>query len=419
MKSGTQLLVIGLASLFAITITTATCLGIIFGLVNNQQLAFGITCDGTPLYGMNKKTAAAFLQKTAEKKLTQKAIILTYGEHKWEITPQEINLQADIDTTLEQAYAIGRSKNPLKNIADELTCAVYGKNLAFSVTCDETKLQSKLQQIAKSIDVPAKNATFLLEANGQLKLVPAVEGKKVDIQGLTETLLTKASALELPVHTEIHPDTLPPKITDTDLNNIDSVLASYTTTFYAGDSNRSDNIAIAAKTIDNCLIKSGSEFSFNGTVGSRLAAAGYKNAPVILEGKVQDDIGGGVCQVSSTLYNAILLAGLAPTARTSHFYPSNYVPPGLDATVADGQIDFKFRNNLPHNVFLMTSIYDGHLTFYVLGHKSDLEGKQIRLATKYEKPAPAPVVSVYRIYSKNGQDISEEFLHTDHYYSAS
>ncbi|MBQ1621281.1 MAG: VanW family protein, partial [Selenomonas sp.] len=161
------------------------------------------------------------------------------------------------------------------------------------------------------------------------------------------------------------------------------------------------------------LVKPNDIFSFNDTVGLRTAAAGYKVAGVILDGQLADGIGGGVCQVSSTLYNAVLLAGLTPTARTSHALPSAYCPPGLDATVADGQIDLQFRNQLAHSVYLLTNA-DGHtLTVYILGTRADLGGKTIRLVSNGSRLHP----SVYRLYLAGGQVIEREFLHTDSYAS--
>ena len=142
-------------------------------------------------------------------------------------------------------------------------------------------------------------------------------------------------------------------------------------------------------------------------------SAGYKSAPVIVNGSTEQGIGGGVCQVSSTLYNAVLLSGLTPTVRTPHYFPSSYCPPGLDATVADDLLDFQFKNQLPHNVYLLTRTYGAALTIYVLGTKKDLEGNTITL----EREGSAMRPTVYRVYSRNGQIIEREYMHTDSYYS--
>jgi len=168
---------------------------------------------------------------------------------------------------------------------------------------------------------------------------------------------------------------------------------------------------LAAGHLDDVLVRSGESFSFNNTVGPRTGSAGYKKAGVIVEGRLEDDFGGGVCQVSSTLYNAILLAGLTPTVRTAHYAPSTYCPPGRDATVADGLLDFEFYNGMPHNVYLLTGAYDGVLTVYVLGTKSDLNGNDIYLETEGGSMQP----SVYRVYARDGRVIEREYLHTDYY----
>ncbi|MBR1696462.1 MAG: VanW family protein, partial [Selenomonas sp.] len=177
--------------------------------------------------------------------------------------------------------------------------------------------------------------------------------------------------------------------------------------FYPGD--RGDNIGLAASHLQGALIRSQATLSFNNIVGKRTRAAGYKNAGVIVNGEPAVDVGGGVCQVSSTLYNAILLAGLKPTERSNHSLPSSYVPAGRDATVADGLMDFVFQNPLPHPVVLRVSNSGSALTIYVLGTKADLGGKTISLVS--EGPSTRP--SVYRIWKQDGKVVEREFLHTD------
>ena len=127
---------------------------------------------------------------------------------------------------------------------------------------------------------------------------------------------------------------------------------------------------------------------------------------------MEQDFGGGVCQVSSTLYNAVLLAGLTPTARTSHFYPSTYLPAGLDATVADGQIDFVFQNTLPHSILLRAGAFEGSLTVEVYGHRADLPG-EYDLETAII--GPPPTVEVYRVLYNGDTVIDREYLYTDVY----
>ena len=106
----------------------------------------------------------------------------------------------------------------------------------------------------------------------------------------------------------------------------------------------------------------GESFSYNEHTGTRTISNGYKNAPVIVQGVVQEGIGGGVCQVSSTLYNAVLYAGLEIESIKNHSIPSSYVPKGRDATVSGGAIDFIFKNNLKYPVYIKNSVYGNTLT---------------------------------------------------------
>lgn len=132
-------------------------------------------------------------------------------------------------------------------------------------------------------------------------------------------------------------------------------LASYTTNFDASNTNRSTNVRLATKAINGKIVKPGKTFSFNGTVGERTAAAGYKPAIIFVGGKQENGLGGGVCQVSSTLFNAVLMSNLKIAERHYHSAKISYVPLGRDATVAYGSKDFKFTNNLNTPIKIVTS----------------------------------------------------------------
>ncbi|MGE5587837.1 MAG: VanW family protein [Clostridia bacterium] len=127
---------------------------------------------------------------------------------------------------------------------------------------------------------------------------------------------------------------------------VEPVLASFSTTLEDPEKSRNHNVALAAAAVDGVVLQPGEEFSFDRVVGPRLAEAGYREARVISGGKSVPGIGGGVCQVSTTLYNVALLAGLEIVERHPHSRPVDYAPPGLDATVAEGQYDLRFRNTL-------------------------------------------------------------------------
>ena len=156
----------------------------------------------------------------------------------------------------------------------------------------------------------------------------------------------------------------PSKIKKYKLRNI---LATHTTYFNANASKRTQNIKVAAKKIDNTIIKAGEIFSFNKIVGPRTKKRGFKEAIEIVNNKYVTGVGGGVCQVSSTLYNSVLLSGLKIIERENHSRPVNYVPLGRGATVYYDLIDFKFKNNFSNPLMIMAKVVNDQLTITLLG----------------------------------------------------
>ncbi|SDG00805.1 Vancomycin resistance protein YoaR, contains peptidoglycan-binding and VanW domains [Selenomonas sp. WCT3] len=389
----------------AFTAAAVSCISV--STANQDCVVMGVQSNGTTLTGMSKKEVRKYFDKEAKKALSKNAAVLSYKERHWNIQPNEIDLQAKVDEAADAAYSIGRESNPATNLINQMKLAIFGKNVVMTASFDKEKLKEKLAAIEKEVDTPPANAEVSLQANGSIQKKPAVTGLTLDTAPIAEELAPKFEALELTAKVELEPKEDKPFVLDEDIANIDSVLGSYTTRFYPGD--RGDNIGLAASHLQGALIRSQATLSFNNVVGQRTRAAGYKNAGVIVNGEPAVDVGGGVCQVSSTLYNAILLAGLKPTERSNHSLPSSYVPAGRDATVADGLLDFVFQNPLPHPVMLRVSNSGSALTIYVLGTKADLGGKTISLVS--EGPSTRP--SVYRIWKQDGKVVEREFLHTD------
>jgi vancomycin resistance protein YoaR len=190
------------------------------------------------------------------------------------------------------------------------------------------------------------------------------------------TLASEISKLNIeqdPLHSITVPllnEAAQPKITEAQLSaeKITGLLAQYSTQFDASLVNRTENIRLAARALDGKLLAPGERFSFNESVGERTAEAGYKEA-MIIEGNIfTPGLGGGVCQVSSNLYNAVTLAQLEILERHPHSLPVTYVPPGQDATVAYPQLDFKFMNNSEAYVLIRSSVVENTLTFQLYGN---------------------------------------------------
>lgn len=218
---------------------------------------------------------------------------------------------------------------------------------------------------------------------------------------------------------------------------IERLLGSYQTMFDPGDADRVHNIVIGASALNGHMIPPGEIFSFNKVVGPRSEKVGYRRAPVVLNQELVPDVGGGICQVSTTLYNAVLLAGLEIVARSNHSLAPAYIPPGRDATVAYDYLDFKFRNITGRYVLVTTAVEGNLLKVSLFGTpvSSDIVSIETEIIDKIEpgiiekedrtlepgerkvekKGAPGYVVKVWRVTSRNGLEIRRDLVSVDRY----
>lgn len=192
-------------------------------------------------------------------------------------------------------------------------------------------------------------------------------------------------------------------------------MGSYKTSFSSGNSARSSNVRLAAERINGTVLLPGETFSYDKTIGTRTTANGYKEANVYANNKVDVGVGGGICQTSSTLYSAVLYANLEIVSRTSHSLPVSYLPAGQDATIAEGSIDFKFRNNTEYPVKIVASAGSSTVSCSIIGTKED--GIRVELEHNITNKAEDGSFSVasQRIVYKNGVEIKRENLSGSHY----
>ena len=185
-----------------------------------------------------------------------------------------------------------------------------------------------------------------------------------------------------------------PKVKVKDLGDklFKQTLAKYTTIYDAGNANRSHNIALAAKTINGTILLPGETFSYNGILGNTNKAKGYKEGTAYVGGKVVKSYGGGICQVSSTLYNAVLYANLGIVERYNHSYVVNYVPAGRDATVAYGGKDFKFKNTRTYPIKIVANAKNGVVSISIVGIK---EAKEYEIVITSSVLSSTPNKTVY------------------------
>lgn len=193
------------------------------------------------------------------------------------------------------------------------------------------------------------------------------------------------------------------------------LLSTFSTTYSTRDTDRTTNLRLAANKINGTVLMPGETFSYNQVVGARTIAAGYKEAPIYVSGEVVDGLGGGICQITSTLYNAVIYANLEIVERSNHQFVPSYVSASRDATVVYGSIDFKFKNNRNYPIKLVCSVSGGVANFQIFGMKTP-DDYEVEISS-YQTGTTATAIysEAYKILKKNGQVVSRELLSKDTY----
>ena len=193
------------------------------------------------------------------------------------------------------------------------------------------------------------------------------------------------------------------------------LLSSFSTKYNARDTDRTTNLKLAANKINGTVLMPGETFSYNQVVGARTIAAGYKEAPIYVQGQVVDGLGGGICQITSTLYNAALFANLEIVERSNHQFVPSYVSASRDATVVYGSIDFKFKNNRNYPIKLICSVANGIANFQIFGLKTENDYEVTISSYETGRTSNAIYSEAYKILKKNGQVVVRQLLSRDVY----
>lgn len=247
---------------------------------------------------------------------------------------------------------------------------------------DAEPKQVDLDALYKELTQPVTNAEYALK-DGEVVVIPQKGGIKVERSQLKKALESKEKRYTIVVEAE------QPEVTADELEELlfRDVLATYSSDFSTSSAARASNVILTANRVDGYILMPGDVFSYDKTVGRRTAANGYKEAGVYIGNKVESGIGGGICQTSSTLYCAALYANLEIVQRTSHSLPVAYVPAGMDATIAEGYIDLKIKNNTEYPVKIRAIVNGRKLTCDFLGVKdSDIKVEIVNTTTAVLEP---------------------------------
>ena len=377
-----------------------------------------VQVDGISITGMSKSEAKAAILKEFPWSMT-----VEYDSDQYKVT----DLMAEkVDALLDEIYKDGSDPQE-------------------SYTLDTSGLDEKVKAEAAACgakwDKKAKNGSIdkFDAASGKFVFAGEENGFAIDQDKLAADISQALKDKKFDAKITATGSDVAPEISAASAKEKYKTISSFTTNTTANQ-NRNTNVRLAAEAINGTVIKPGQEFSFNGTVGQRTEAKGYKGAAAYNNGEVVQEIGGGVCQVSTTLYNAVFKAGLKISSRRSHTFEPSYVTPGRDATVSWDQPDFKFINNSSTAIGLRASYADQKVTVSVYGIPIledgitwDLDSKKVEdLGTPnptYEEdqtlqPGEEVIKSkgsagsrweTYKVVYKNGKEISRELDHKTTY----
>lgn len=416
-----KLVVGGIILIFAITIIAALLKGMKgkeapeaeTTIPTETELQKEVSVEGINITGMSREDAKAAILK----------------KYPWGMTV----------VWEDRSYAVA---NLAEEKVDALLAEIYEKEAKESYSLDMTNVEEAVKaetaKVAAAWNKKAKNGSISsYDASADKFIFAGAEtGLKVDEDKLVSDITNAWNAKQFDAVISASVETVQPEFSEDAARQRYEKLSTFTTKTTA-NSNRNTNVKLAAQAINGTIIQPGEEFSFNDVVGQRTEAKGYKGAAAYNNGDVVQEIGGGVCQVSSTLYNAVVKAGLKTTVRRSHTYEPSYVTPGTDATVSWGGPDYKFMNNSEVGIGIRAHYADQTLTISIYGIPILEEGVTYSLqSTKLgdtdpptpvyeEDPTLEPGVEEVKssgsigskwetrlVVKKNGEVISQEVDHT-------
>ena len=469
--------------------------------IGNKKIIKGISIENIDVSNLTMEEATNLLNEISSK-YKENEIIFKYKEVETPITYEALEVEFNVKEIVEKAYKVGRGNNIFKNNFDILSTWINGENDSLNATFDENVVKQVCENINNTSEEAIVEPSYYIEDDTLIIVPgkKGIDVDEDEVKNMVKNALNinseQSIVIEVPVsykepqsidlekiHSEIYkeaqdayytgnPFTIYPEVKgiDFDIENAKTViteekeeyeipliitkpsktvndigteafpdlLGTCSTKYNAGNTNRTTNLKLAAGKINGKVLLAGEEFSYNKTVGERTIAAGYKMAATYSGGKVVDGLGGGICQISSTLYDAVVFADLDVTVRRNHQFITSYLPGGKDATVVWGSQDFKFKNSRKYPIRITASVSGGVATIQIWGHKEDIEYDisietkkiaTIAYTTQYINDSSLPVgtqkvvqngnngskYEAYKVKRLNGEVVSRTLLSKDTY----
>lgn len=377
----------------------------------------GVTINDVDLTGKTFEEAKEILNTECTQKLLNKKLKIVVGNKKFEYKYSDISAGYDIDKSVEEAIDYGKDLSVFKQKSLIKNKDNNKKNFELDFTYDEKKFTELEESIKSQVDIEPQNAILNFN-NGSFSVTPEVVGCELNTEGINEKIketitgdLDKESILNLEMIEK------KPKITQDQLSRITGQMSYYETSFNKGyDTARDYNLSVAAAQVNGTLLMPGDVFSY--AEKTRAVENKYKDAMVIgANNQYVPGNAGGICQVSTTLYNAVMRANIRSIERHNHSIASEYVPVGLDATVSWGYLDYRFANTYDFPIYIYAAIVGHTVQIAIYGDPSAMGGKTYSMTSEVEvkKEANEQVAKAYLLTYENGQEINREYIDTSTY----
>lgn len=408
---------------------------------NDNTICTGIYINSVDVGGMTKEQAKEAVDSYL-KELQSRTLTVNIDDNKVETALVELGLTTEENEVLEEALNFGKTGNFIKRYKEIKDLEKEKKELIIPVSLDEEKVTAFVEEECTSFDVKAKNAKIKRE-NGAFIVTEGRTGRTIiEDETVGKILASVENGWD---YNNIELDAVvmdkEPKYTKELLERCNDVLGTFSTTYATSSASRANNLANGARLLNGSIIWPDETFSAGEALSPITAENGYSMAGAYQNGQVVDSIGGGVCQVSTTLYNAALLAEIEIAERSNHSMIVGYVKPSMDAAIAGTYKDLKIKNNTEVPLYIEASTAGRTITFTIYGEETrDLENRSIEYVSKVlqvidpgkekitedpTKPATYRVVTqsahrgykaeLWKVVYENGAEVSRELVNSSSY----
>lgn len=372
----------------------------------NSKIYPNVYVENVNLSGMTKEEAIETLNKEIKEPVQNKIITVKAADKSIEIKYSELSPEYNIDETVNEAMSYGKDLNLFGK--NELINGKNKKELNLDFKYDEAKLTEYENKLTEMVNQNAKNATINING-GNISVIEGQDGRAIEKDKMVDLVKESINANpEANTVVEVPVEVTKPKITKEMLSKVDGVIGSFTTSYTSSNADRSANVEIATKTVNGTILMPGETFSYNNTLGERTTDKGYRDGAAYIGNKVEMVTGGGICQVSTTLYRAVLRAGIMPTERHNHSMTTTYSGPSEDATVAWGSLDYQFKNPYDFPIYIQGYTSNKHVTFNIYGNVQGMDGKTYELQTVVNETLKPSVKTIEDSSLPAGQRVVEQ-----------